>query len=222
MRPLEVKRHMRICHKTKIVLHRISYLLMGLALISCYVTPNTTSLPPTPVLSPAAVPQKTNVSSPLPVITPSQSVAPIATNTPLSIIIPVVGVRPEQLRDTFNEARSEGRVHEAIDIMAPHESQVVAAANGKIVKLLNSEKGGITLYQLSPDQSFVFYYAHLDRYAAGITEQQEVRQGELLGYVGDTGNAQPGSYHLHFAIWQIADPKHFWNGTNLNPYDLLH
>lgn len=195
---------------------------MGLTLISCYLTPKNTSVPPTPVTSPAAVPPKTNVATPLPVITPGQSVAPMATSIVISLIIPVVGVRPEQLRDTFNEARSEGRAHEAIDIMAPHESQVIAAANGKIVKLFNSEKGGITIYQLSLDQSLVFYYAHLDRYAAGLTEQQEVRQGELLGYVGDTGNAQPGSYHLHFAVWQISEPNRFWNGTNLNPYDLLH
>ncbi len=133
----------------------------------------------------------------------------------------MVGVRVEQLHDTFNDARSEGRVHEAIDILAPHETRVVAAADGKIVKLFTSEKGGITIYQLSPDQSLVLYYAHLARYAEGLAEQQDVRQGDLLGYVGDTGNAQPGNYHLHFAVWQIADPKHFWDGTNLNPYDLL-
>ena len=130
-------------------------------------------------------------------------------------------MQAEQLHDTFNDARSEGRVHEAIDIIAPHETQVVAAADGKIVKLFTSEKGGITIYQLSPDQSLVLYYAHLARYAEGLTEQQNVRQGDLLGYVGDTGNAQPGNYHLHFAIWQITDPKRFWDGTNLNPYDLL-
>ena len=136
-------------------------------------------------------------------------------------MIPVAGVRVEQLHDTFNEARSEGRVHEAIDILATQGTKVVAATAGKIVKLFTSEKGGITIYQLSPQQTLVFYYAHLERYADGLAEQQEVQQGDLLGYVGDTGNAQPGNHHLHFAIWQITNPKDFWNGANLNPYDIL-
>ena len=97
----------------------------------------------------------------------------------------------------------------------------MAATDGMVVKLFTSDKGGITIYQLSADQQFVFYYAHLERYAEGLAEKQVVRQGDLLGYVGDTGNAQPGNYHLHFAIWQLTNPKDFWNGANLNPYDIL-
>lgn len=153
--------------------------------------------------------------------TASINPVPMETGSTLSLIIPVVGIRNNQLRDTFNDSRSEGRVHDAIDIMAPQDSKVVAAANGTIVKLFTSDKGGITIYQLSSDEKLVFYYAHLNRYADGLLEKQQVRQGDLIGYVGDTGNAQPGGYHLHFAIWQITNPKNFWDGANLNPYDFL-
>ncbi len=197
----------------KIFLTQTSCLLVGLALIACWREPSVTSAPPSPPTIGSSKASKPP--------TPRPSSAPSSSIVSSSFIIPVVGVQAEQLHDTFNEARSEGRVHEAIDILAPHETRVVAAADGKIVKLFTSEKGGITIYQLSSDQSLVLYYAHLARYAEALAEQQEVRQGDLLGYVGDTGNAQPGNYHLHFGVWQITDPKHFWDGTNLNPYNLL-
>jgi peptidoglycan LD-endopeptidase LytH len=208
--------------------------LFGLALLACAPTsPANEPVPPTAtpretVSPPAPLPTITPHRLPTPTVTPtleSPSPLPFVTPAPLpnalSLVIPVVGIRREQLHDTFNEARSEGRVHEAIDILAPQGSKVVAAAAGTIVKLFTSAKGGITIYQRSTDEQLVFYYAHLDRYAEGLAEKQEVRQGDVIGYVGDTGNAQPGNYHLHFAIWQPTNPKDFWNGTNLNPYDML-
>ncbi|MGB8510331.1 MAG: M23 family metallopeptidase, partial [Pyrinomonadaceae bacterium] len=137
------------------------------------------------------------------------------------LIIPVAGVRPEQLQDTFNDARSEGRVHDAIDIIAPRNTPVLAAADGLVVKLFQSVKGGTTIYQLGADERTVYYYAHLERYADGLQEGRVTRQGEVIGYVGDTGNAAPGNTHLHFQIYTITDPKHFWTGNNLNPYTLL-
>jgi len=139
----------------------------------------------------------------------------------LKLIIPVVGVRPEQLQDTFSDARSEGRVHDAIDIAAAAGTPVVAAADGEIVRLFQSERGGTTIYQLSPDKKLVYYYAHLQRYADGLSEGKFVHQGEVIAYVGDTGNAGAGNYHLHFSISVIADPKRYWEGTNINPYPLL-
>ncbi len=139
----------------------------------------------------------------------------------VNLVIPVVGVKPEQLLDTFADARSEGRSHDAMDIAAPAGTPVVAALEGEIVKLFQSDKGGITIYQLSPDKKLVFYYAHLQRYADGILEGKYVRQGEVIGYVGDTGNAGAGNYHLHFSIATITDPKRHWDGTNINPYPLL-
>ena len=137
------------------------------------------------------------------------------------IIIPVAGIRPEQLTDTFSASRSEGRTHDAIDIMAPAETPVLAAADGQIQKLFQSERGGITIYQLTADQKLIFYYAHLARYADGLTEGKQVRQGDVIAYVGDTGNAGAGNYHLHFSIAAVSDPKRYWEGTNINPYPLL-
>jgi murein DD-endopeptidase MepM/ murein hydrolase activator NlpD len=99
---------------------------------------------------------------------------------------------------------------------------VLAAADGQIQKLFQSERGGTTIYQLSADQKLIFYYAHLSRYADGLIEGKQVRQGETIAYVGDTGNAGAGNYHLHFSIALVADPKRYWEGTNINPYPLLH
>ncbi|HEX8000638.1 MAG TPA: peptidoglycan DD-metalloendopeptidase family protein [Pyrinomonadaceae bacterium] len=138
-----------------------------------------------------------------------------------TLLIPVAGVRPEQLRDTFQESRSEGRAHDAIDIPAARGTPVLAAADGRIVKFFNSERGGITIYQLSVDEKLVYYYAHLERYADGLTEGHFARRGEVIAYVGDTGNAGPGNYHLHFSVATITDPKRYWAGTNVNPYPLL-
>jgi peptidoglycan LD-endopeptidase LytH len=143
------------------------------------------------------------------------------TQTEQNLIIPVAGVKPDQLVDTYNDARSEGRVHDAIDIMAPKDTPVLAAADGKIIKLFQSERGGTTIYQLSRDEKMIFYYAHLARYADNLAEGSVVRQGETIAYVGDTGNAGVGNYHLHFSIALTTDPKRYWEGTNINPYPLL-
>ena len=139
----------------------------------------------------------------------------------LKLIVPVVGLRPDQLLDTFADARSEGRVHDAIDIPAPAGTPVVAVADGEMIKLFQSERGGTTIYQLSTDRKLVFYYAHLQRYADGIAPGKFVKQGEVIAYVGDTGNAGTGNFHLHFSISVVADPKRYWEGTNINPYPLL-
>jgi murein DD-endopeptidase MepM/ murein hydrolase activator NlpD len=137
------------------------------------------------------------------------------------VIVPVAGVKPEQLTDTFNESRSEGRMHDAIDIPAPAGTPVLAAIDGEIVKFFDSEKGGITIYQISADRKYFFYYAHLQRRAEDVSENQLVRMGKVIGYVGDTGNAGPGNYHLHFAITSATDPKRFWDGISVNPYEVL-
>jgi peptidoglycan LD-endopeptidase LytH len=161
-----------------------------------------------PITSPAPLPSATS-----PITTPSVQ--------PGDLIIPVAGVRADQLVDTFSEARSEGRVHDAIDIPAPKGTPVLAAARGKIVKLFQSERGGVTIYELSSDEKFIYYYAHLDRYADGLVEGRVVNQGETIAYVGDTGNAVPGNYHLHFSIAITSNPKRYWEGVNINPYPLL-
>ena len=152
---------------------------------------------------------------------PAAAPSPAPLISPAGLIIPVAGVRADQLIDTFSEARSEGRVHDAIDIPAPQGTPVLAVANGKILKLFQSERGGITIYQLSSDEKFIYYYAHLDRYAEGLSEGQTVTQGATIAYVGDTGNAGAGNYHLHFSIAITSNPKRYWEGTNINPYPLL-
>jgi murein DD-endopeptidase MepM/ murein hydrolase activator NlpD len=140
----------------------------------------------------------------------------------MRLLIPVQGVAPGQLQDTFKDSRSAGRVHDSIDIIAPRGTPVLAATDGRVVKLFNSVKGGITLYQLAAaDEHYVLYYAHLERYADGLAEGHLARRGETIGYVGDTGNATPGNTHLHFQIYRVADPKSFWTGENINPYTLL-
>lgn len=137
------------------------------------------------------------------------------------LMIPVIGVKREQLQDNFSEARSEERVHNAIDIPAPAGTPVVAASDGEIVKFFDSDRGGITIYQYSPDRRYVYYYAHLQRRSENIKEGDFVRQGTIIGYVGDTGNAGAGNYHLHFGISIPDNPKSYYKGTDINPYPLL-
>jgi murein DD-endopeptidase MepM/ murein hydrolase activator NlpD len=134
--------------------------------------------------------------------------------------IPVEGVRREALHDSFADARS-GRTHEAIDILAPRNTPVLAVEDGAIAKLFYSKAGGITIYQFDPSQTFAYYYAHLERYAGNLHEGDPVKRGELLGYVGTSGNAPPGTPHLHFAIFKLTDDKRWWAGAPINPYDVL-
>lgn len=140
---------------------------------------------------------------------------------PSGLLIPVEGIGPEDLVDTFTEARGQGRSHDAIDILAPCGTPVFAATGGRILRLFTSERGGLTVYQLGSDGRTVYYYAHLDAYAPGLAADQRVRRGDLIGTVGDSGNAVPGNTHLHFAIWTISDPADFWDGEPVNPYPLL-
>lgn len=168
-----------------------------------------------PVIGPNPPEPKIAPSPPEPTVAPN----PMAGSARL--MIPVSGIGPQQLRDTYSAARSEGRIHNAIDIMAAHMTPVLAATDGVIRKFFYSARGGNSIYQLSPDGTMVFYYAHLDSYASGLAEGQQVKRGQLLAYVGDTGNAGAGNYHLHFAIWTVTDPKKFYDGENINPYPLL-
>ena len=137
------------------------------------------------------------------------------------LMIPVAGIKRENLSDTFTDARSENRVHNAIDIMAPQGAPVVAVAEGEIVKFFDSNLGGITIYQLSKDRKYIYYYAHLQKRADGLQEKVSVPQGTVIGYVGDTGNAGAGNFHLHFSISVPTDPSRYWEGENVNPFPLL-
>ncbi len=136
------------------------------------------------------------------------------------LLLPVDGIRPSQLTDTYTQSRGSGRLHEAIDIMAPAGTPVRAVEDGRIVKLFTSEAGGLTLYQFDPSGRFGYYYAHLQGYAEGLQEGQQVRRGDVIGYVGSSGNANPAAPHLHFAAFKLGPERNWWRGAYLNPYRL--
>ena len=141
---------------------------------------------------------------------------------PSGLLIPVAGVHAAELADTFAQARGAGRPHDAIDIMAPRGTAVVAAADGTVEKLFFSHGGGgITAYLRSPDRRLIYYYAHLDGYAPGLREGQALRRGDPIGTVGSTGNASPAGPHLHFAIHEMRPGERWWEGRAVNPYPLL-
>ena len=161
------------------------------------------------------------------VIDPSQgppvTIAEGVTVGPAGLAIPVAGVKPNQLVDTYTQARAGGaRRHDAIDIMAAEGTPVLAATSGTVEKLFFSQGGGgITAYVRSPDQHWTYYYAHLQGYAPGLAEGQQVKQGQFIGRVGHTGNASAEGPHLHFAINQMKPGEKWWQGTPINPYPLL-
>jgi peptidoglycan LD-endopeptidase LytH len=132
--------------------------------------------------------------------------------------IPVRGFSAGQLSDNYTQGRAGGVQHEALDIMAPRGTPVLAVEDGRIAKLFLSKPGGITLYQFDTGGEFAYYYAHLDAYADGIAEGGMLRKGQLIGYVGSSGNASADAPHLHFAIYKLGPEKQWWRGTPLNPY----
>lgn len=155
---------------------------------------------------------------------PVMVAAPAATTViPVTdgLLIPVAGVGASQLNDSFDEARGSSRRHEAIDILAPRGTQVFAVADGKVAKLFDSKPGGLTVYQFDTGEKYAYYYAHLDRYAAGIEAGTVLKRGDLIGYVGTTGNASIATPHLHFAIFELGPEKQWWRGRPINPYPLL-
>ena len=166
---------------------------------------------------PAAVPD--------PGATPRQaSAAPNSSrDAPAALLVPVRGVARAQIVDSWGQSRANGqRTHEGTDIMAPAGAPVVAAAPGTVEKLFySSGGGGITLYVRSPDQRWSYYYAHLQRYAPGVAEGITVKAGDLLGFVGDTGNAGTGNFHLHFGMAQMQPGERWWQGQPINPYPML-
>ena len=130
------------------------------------------------------------------------------------LMVPVEGISPSELRDTFHEARSGGRIHMATDIMAMRGTPVLAAAPGRIIKLANSGAGGITIYIADASGRYVHYYAHLMGYASNVKEGLAVEEGDVIGFVGTTGNAPPDSPHLHFQV--MRSDANYWNGTPID------
>ena len=137
-----------------------------------------------------------------------------------ALMVPVQGIAPARVRDTFTAPRGE-RTHDALDILAPRGTPVLAADGGRIFRLRTNEAGGITVYQLDTHERFVYYYAHLDRYRRGLAEGMEVRQGDVIGYVGTTGNAPPDTPHLHFQVMRFRGDGRYWDGRPIDPWPYL-
>jgi murein DD-endopeptidase MepM/ murein hydrolase activator NlpD len=137
------------------------------------------------------------------------------------LTLPVQGITQAAIHDSFTDKRGGTREHEAIDILAPRNTPVLAVEDGTIARFFLSAAGGNTIYQFDPQLRFVYYYAHLERYAEGLKEHDPVRRGQIIGYVGTSGNAPKDTPHLHFAISKLTDKKQWWQGDAINPYDVL-
>nr|WP_257644292.1 M23 family metallopeptidase [Luteimonas salinisoli] len=137
------------------------------------------------------------------------------------LLVPVQGVARSALLDTYSDARGRGRRHDAIDIMAPAGTPVLAVADGHVEKLFDSERGGLTIYQFEPGGRYAYYYGHLQAYAPGLEEGQALRRGQVIGTVGSSGNADVEAPHLHFAIFRLGPERNWWQGEPVNPFPFL-
>jgi murein DD-endopeptidase MepM/ murein hydrolase activator NlpD len=135
--------------------------------------------------------------------------------------LPIAGLDPGTLRDDFSDRRGGSRSHEALDILAPRGTPVLAVDDGVVRKLFTSVPGGLTVYEFDPGERYCYYYAHLDGYAPGLHEGQRLVKGDLVGYVGTTGNAPKDAPHLHFAVSLLGPDRKWWTGTPIDPYPLL-
>ena len=185
--------------------------------------PDATTTPATPstIVLPANVPAPVATTSPAPTATRVAAPTTTVTAPGASLAMPLPNLQASQLVDTFDDLRGTDRRHEALDIAAPAGTPVLAVADGTVQKLFNSVPGGITLYQFEPSGRYAYYYAHLQGYAPGIAEGRALKRGEVIGYVGSTGNARPDAPHLHFAVFELGPEKRWWQGTAIDPYPLL-
>ena len=199
------------------------------------------ALPPTTLRPPGVTEDSAAIASSIAAAVPSTVAAPAVASTvptplaaavdtlpgavvvpPLAgLLVPVAGIKKEQLVDTFTQSRGQGRRHDAIDIMAARGTPVLAVDDGQVAKLFTSQRGGLTVYEFDRNQTVAYYYAHLDSYAPGVVEGKQLKRGDLIGFVGSTGDASVDAPHLHFAISVLGPDKKWWQGTAINPYPLL-
>jgi murein DD-endopeptidase MepM/ murein hydrolase activator NlpD len=174
--------------------------------------------------------QPTSADEPLPAVAPAPDLplepAPdldeaIAVLKARHLDVPLLGIDRTDLRSSFDEMRGGARRHEAMDLLAPRNTPVTAVETGVIARLFDSRAGGITVYQFDSTTTFAYYYAHLERYADGLEEGDAVARGQVLGYVGTSGNAPRDTPHLHFAIFLLTEDKRWWEGTPIDPFLVL-
>jgi murein DD-endopeptidase MepM/ murein hydrolase activator NlpD len=210
--------------------------ILGAALVAVLITQyGQVAGTPRPAASVSSDDGLADVDSPVIESRPSGATAPVATTGSSARIvpaapddlarrdldIPVEGVKADTLVRSFEDRRSGARAHEALDILAPRNTPVKAVEDGTIARLFESKAGGITVYQFDPTEKYCYYYAHLERYAEGLREGDRIRKGQVIGYVGTSGNAPKNTPHLHFAIFKLTAAKHWWEGTPIDPYDVL-
>ncbi len=183
---------------------------------------NAPAAPDTPSgVKPADVPRSVSTSGeitfPAPATVADRDVISALRSAHLQL--PIDNATVDAMRGQFDDAREGGaRGHEAVDIMAPRNTPIHAVDAGTIAKLFQSRAGGTTIYQFDPSQRFCYYYAHLQAYAPGLHEGQQISRGEVIGFVGTSGNAPPNAPHLHFAIFELNASRHWWEGTAIDPY----
>jgi murein DD-endopeptidase MepM/ murein hydrolase activator NlpD len=170
-----------------------------------------------PAHAATASPPSSTITPPAPTI----GVDPVEELRHRHLELPVQGLTRRDLHDTFDETRDGSRRHEALDILSPRNTPVLAVEDGKVAKLFLSKPGGLTIYQIDPTSTYAYYYAHLERYADGLKDGDRVERGQVIGYVGTSGNAPPGTPHLHFAIFKLTDEKRWWKGIAIDPYPIL-
>ncbi|MEO8431827.1 MAG: M23 family metallopeptidase [Acidobacteriota bacterium] len=160
-------------------------------------------------------------AAPAPAATPPLVSSGLPASDLVPLRFPVVGAKISDLKDNFAETRDGIRRHEAIDILAPRGSAVLAVSDGTVAKLFTSVQGGLTIYEFNRDGTLCYYYAHLDRYAPGLAEGMALSRGDRIGEVGTTGNAPKNTPHLHFAIFRLGPDRKWWQGEPVNPYPRL-
>lgn len=188
----------------------------AIALTACASVPASRPTAPEPPTTTAPEPPTTTVATP-PLPAGGLADADLAYLRTRALMVPVRGVRAEKVPDSFGDPRGGARRHNAVDIMAPRGTPVLAADDGRVYKLRRNSAGGITIYAVDPESRFVYYYAHLDRYRDGLTEGAPLAKGEVIGYVGTTGNAPSHVPHLHFQVMRLTTERRYWDGVPVNP-----
>jgi murein DD-endopeptidase MepM/ murein hydrolase activator NlpD len=186
--------------------------LLAATTLACSRHPVKVAPAPAPAAEPAAAPE----DLPPGVAEPREA----ALLLEKQLMVPVDGIDPARIPDSFVSSRGD-HVHNALDILAPRGTPVLAADDGTILRLSTNSLGGITIYQLAAGGAFVYYYAHLSRYRDGLKEGMRVVQGDVIGYVGTTGNAPPNIPHLHFQLMRYRGDRQYWNGVPIDPWGFL-
>lgn len=147
---------------------------------------------------------------------------PVAIQGDNLLAMPIAGIDRAAVTDSWGDPRDNGlRAHHGTDIIAPQMTPVHAVASGTIEKLFQSKAGGTTIYQRTLQRDWTLYYAHLAGYAPGLHEGQAVRTGDVIGFVGDTGDAGPGNYHLHFGLTRTTPDQRWYQGEDVDPWPYL-